>query len=383
MNKNAIYLSGWEYNKLIADDPIKPIQSGLPAQVLWDGAAQFWLFEKVFCSQESFDGDMAAAHELGWSTGYIFEDLKKRGFLVPIKWSDFPKLKTEINERWLNLKNDYNQNKLLQLLNEGRDDILEEVKLLLLKPILKELNCLNNISPNSIRHWIKSNQKIEAVNPTTKGICSIAEPLTKQSMRIRSGFKLCQPPGTGVPKNEIKKQQRVEQQIQKPLIPDLLLGLLPQKEYHNALLPTSSVYKPINDQLMKDYKKHVDRLERLRDIAEKNLWKELHGDWLPRLEEKPSFLIEFQKLIGDALNRTKFDPHLKRFTDVAIITTSAVIGYTSGTIAHSIGADPLVTGTVAAATGGSAKKILDDIHEKRRKASDTLTVFYQKARQII
>ena len=92
---------------------------------------------------------------------------------------------------------------------------------------------------------------------------------------------------------------------------------------------------------------------------------------------------EFQKLIRDALNRTRFDPHLKNITDVAIITTSAVLGLASGTIAHSIGADPLETGTVTAATGTSAKSILDDIHKRRRKASDTLTVFYQKARQII
>lgn len=383
MNKNAIFLSGWEYNKLISDDPMKPIQSGLPAQVLWDGAAQFWLFEKVFCSKESLDGDIAAANDLGWSTGYIFEDLMKRGFLEPKKWSDFPKLETEINEIWLNLKKDYNQKLLLRLLNEGRDDILEDIKLLLLKPILKELNCLNNISPNSIRHWIKSNQNIKAVNAITKGISAIAEPLTKQCMRIRSGFKLCRPPGTGVTIDEITKQHKVEQQIQKPMIPDLLLGLLPQKEYHDALLSTASVYKPINDQLLNDYKKHIDRLERLRDIAKENLWKELHGNWLPRLEEEPSFLKEFQKLIRNALNRTRFDPYLESITDVAIITTSVGLGVASGTIAQSIGAEPVVTGTVGTAIGASVKSVLDGIHKRRRKISDTLTVFYQKARQII
>src|SRR5688500_9699409 len=87
MSKSAIYVSGWEYNRVLADHVLTSKASGLPAQLLWDGAAQFWMFEHVYCTKESLDGDIAAAVDLDWTTGFIFENLQTRGFLKPVEWT--------------------------------------------------------------------------------------------------------------------------------------------------------------------------------------------------------------------------------------------------------------------------------------------------------
>lgn len=84
----AIYLSGWEYNRILRESPLEPVASGLPAQVLWDGAAQLWMYETAYCTKEALLGDLAAYEEVGWTTGRIFEDLRRRGFLTPLDWAE-------------------------------------------------------------------------------------------------------------------------------------------------------------------------------------------------------------------------------------------------------------------------------------------------------
>ncbi len=65
-----------------AADPLDSIVSGLPAQCLWEGAAQFFWFEKVYCTKESFDGELAAADDLGWTTGHILKSYGTTVFYV-------------------------------------------------------------------------------------------------------------------------------------------------------------------------------------------------------------------------------------------------------------------------------------------------------------
>ncbi len=84
MALDSIFLSGWEYNRILSASPLAPMVSGLPAPILWSGGAHFWLFKNVYCTTESFDGDYAAYKDLGWSTGFIFADLKRRGFLKTV-----------------------------------------------------------------------------------------------------------------------------------------------------------------------------------------------------------------------------------------------------------------------------------------------------------
>jgi len=66
MGRNAIYLSGWEYNRLVGPDPTTSRQSCLPAEFLWNGAAQLWLFERVYCAKESLECEEQAAKRSTW-----------------------------------------------------------------------------------------------------------------------------------------------------------------------------------------------------------------------------------------------------------------------------------------------------------------------------
>jgi len=73
--RDGIYLSGWEYNRLLQRDPIARRNSALPAEIPWNGAAPLWLFRNVFCTQEGIDNEWRAYELLGWPTGRIFTEL--------------------------------------------------------------------------------------------------------------------------------------------------------------------------------------------------------------------------------------------------------------------------------------------------------------------
>lgn len=86
--RDGIYLSGWEYNRLLQRDPITRRNSALPAEILWNGAAPLWLFRKVFCTQEAVDNEWRAYELLGWPTGRIFTELCNREIITPLDWTD-------------------------------------------------------------------------------------------------------------------------------------------------------------------------------------------------------------------------------------------------------------------------------------------------------
>lgn len=123
MNKDSIFLTGWEYNRVLASDPTAPIVSGLPAQALWDGAAQFWLFKNVYCTTEALNGDLAAFRDLNWTTGYIFGDMARRGFLHPIDLRKEAEgslvLRQELVAAHTQLRQSYNRKRLFSLINGG------------------------------------------------------------------------------------------------------------------------------------------------------------------------------------------------------------------------------------------------------------------------
>ena len=86
---NSVYLSGWEYNKLLQNDPLKPRNTALPAEILWNGAAQLWLFEKVLCTKESLESERYAAETLGWASCKIFAELadSRFGIIETVDWN--------------------------------------------------------------------------------------------------------------------------------------------------------------------------------------------------------------------------------------------------------------------------------------------------------
>ena len=86
MIRRNIFLGGWEYNRLLAEDPFRPRNSALPVDILWHGSAQLWLFEEVWCSKESLANEITGFELLGWTSGLIFRDLVTDGTVRTVNW---------------------------------------------------------------------------------------------------------------------------------------------------------------------------------------------------------------------------------------------------------------------------------------------------------
>lgn len=382
MDRNAVFLSGWEYNRVLQDDPVAPRQSALPAEGLWNGAGQFWLFEYVYCTKESFEGEVAAAETLDWSTGNIYQNLKKRGFLKVFDWKrleeESPLQHRRLVEVHRTLRSEYDESEIMHLLKSGKGAELEEIKLRLLHPIVEHLGCISNVSPNSLRQWIAPNKQ-STVTPSSlsQALQHLARPLAAKMEPIRAGAKVCNPPGTGVSEEDRLAQKEIEEKVQRPMIPDLLAGLLPQPDYHKALLPTAEVYRPINAQILQDYCENIEKLERLRDLAKEHLWKDLHGEWIPALEQDPSFLPEFCRLLKLALQRADFYPFFDYLTYAILTVAPLVTAYYAADLAKRLG---LHEGTTAAGLAGATEFMVERIKRPMSK-TDQLTLFYQKAKR--
>jgi hypothetical protein len=383
---NAVYLSGWEYNRILRATPFDPIPSGLPAQVLWNGAAQFWFFEKVFCTKESLAGDLAAYEALGWTSGWIFSDLQSKGFIESVDWNqeaaapDGEELLKGLLKTHRDIQDHIDETTIRLYLAEGRDAELEAIKLNLLWPLLKHKHCVTNISPNSIRHWIDPGRPLSNLRPISAAVTILDNALRQASGTLRAGFRLCDPPGTGLDDSVLQAQRQLEEHVQRPLIPDLLRGALSQKTYHEAVAGPGnsylSVYEPVNRQVLTSYKQNIEALERLRDVAKEHLWPQLHGEWLPTLEQDSSFLPRFQQLIRDALLRVQFDPFLKWVTDVSINAIGSIIPLMAEAAVPG-------TGLPMAGIGVPTSVAFAQHHDRIRKESDALTLFLQRAAPIL
>ena len=183
-----------------------------------------------------------------------------------------------------------------------------------------------------------------------------------------------------MPDDARSAQKLIEETVQKPMIPDLLVGRLPQKDYHEALLPTAKVYGPIDNQLLQDYRANIAKLEHLRDIASRHLWKDLHEEWIPELEHNPKSLAKFDGRFRDALARAHFDPYLEYVTTLSIAVVATSVGGVSLALASLAGLPPAGTGVVVGATTG---QVLASKHTELRKRSDELTLFFQKAKRAL
>jgi hypothetical protein len=379
---NAIYLSGWEYNRVLRENPLEPVASALPAQILWDGAAQFWMFETVYCTKESFLGDLAAYKEIGWTTGRIFEDLVRRGFLTPVDWAEEARrdltLKADLEKAHGVLQEYFPPETVHRFLEIGQDAQLEAIKLRLLSPLLLRLHCVENISPNSLTHWISARaSRITSPQAIVTAGELLGTALSRSRVELRAGFHLCDPPGTGLPPDVMARQREVEERIQRPLIIDLLSGSLPQQEYHCQVATSQEAYAPVNAQLWRSYIRNIDTLERLRDVAQYHLWPELHNEWLPELDRNPDFLPKFRSMLAQALRRSRYDPYLRAVTSLGFITVGGIAGAGVGTLA---GQDPFTSGAVGSAAGGTVRGALEAVYGSTRKKSDNLGVFFQKAK---
>lgn len=392
MGLSSVYLTGWEYNRVAAANPLDPVVSGLPAQCLWEGAAQFFLFEKVYCTKESFEGELAAADDLGWTTGYIFKKLKDEGILHPVDLQEVTKnnhgVGIEYKERANELRTIITagglsaMDSIESLVKNGADDELEAMKAYLLQPILKELRCANNVSPGTVNPWFSGSR--QAIKQGL--VQALVAPLLAGRQRIRAGIELCNKPGFGLDPQILAAQVHEEKTRQAPLIPALLSGRLAQNQYHNDILPGADAYKPINRQLFNDFQTNFERILRLRELAQKHLWKDLHGEWIPNFQTDEKYFNEFQRLIAQALNHARFDSFLKRSTELAFGNSMlAATSVLSGIAASNFNAPTEVALGVATVTGIAAKLAGDmgsDAVSKSRSKVDGLVQFYQKAAKI-
>ena len=201
---------------------------------------------------------------------------------------------------------------------------------------------------------------------------------------------MCQWPGTGVSDADKKRQEQVIKEVETPMIPDLLAGendfagergYVP---YLQALEPYVDSYRPINKQLAADWKENRTSLLLLRDLAEKHLWPQLHGEWLPRLvDEGPKFAEEFTKLINNARLLSPFAKLLNLPTDQVIALAGgigSVGGLSFGAILSAI-ADVSSLGWSAAGAGVSSFATYIAV-EKAKEKYGQLALFFQRARRI-
>jgi hypothetical protein len=127
---SSIFLSGWEYNRVLSDNPFAPRNSALPAQVLWNGGSQFWLFEKVYCTKEALEGDVSSYERFNWTTGYIFSDLVRRGVIETIDIAELANsdslLKHKMTKVHGELRKQYSEEALMGLLARGESANLRD-----------------------------------------------------------------------------------------------------------------------------------------------------------------------------------------------------------------------------------------------------------------
>jgi hypothetical protein len=310
---NSIYLSGWEYNRVLQDDPTAARNSALPAEVLWNGSAQFWLFEKVYCTKEALENERAGGERLGWVSGRIFSELAEGPDRViePLDWRTLP----DVTKAALKSVRD----KIVQdpktdvraWIRDGNVAMLETAKAQLLAPILQDKECLLGVSPNSLKNWQLPSTSLALGDQIRlrRFYSEIAAPLD----RWNQGLRLCNRPGTGIPVSAREQEAIVRRTVEAPMIPDLLAGdnefSGPRgfEPYLTKLEPYQDAYRPSDERLGEDWRQTKERLKRLRGVAEKHLWPQLHNDWLPQLlSEGDKFATQFRENIARALRASHF-----------------------------------------------------------------------------
>jgi hypothetical protein len=306
--RDSVYLSGWEYNRLLQESPFTPRVSALPARFLWKGAHQLWLFRHIYVTSESLENEQSAGDALGWTTGKIFSRLAERGTVQVVNWQELDEpVKQQLKAAHTNLRQEYRSAEIRDALQAGDDTTLQDVNARLLQPLLDRFNCLASGVPNTLSHWIRPlNQRDLRESPRGRDE-RIGRALSTLAAPVVGGLDVCRPPGTDVPVSALQAQRKVEEAVERQMIPELLAGdgvfagAKGYEPYHVELARYYEVYRPINDQLMSDWRKQESNLFRLRDAAEKHLWPSLHGEWIPELLADPSSAQKFSRRVQRGL----------------------------------------------------------------------------------
>lgn len=363
MPLNSIYLSGWEYNRVLANKPSDPWPTMLPAEALWNGGAQFWLFENVYCTKDAFEAEVLASETLGFASGRIWQDMLERGFVKLIDWNaiemDSPNTYAAMCKAHSDLRSQYDREKLRLLIQTGDLERLEAIKLHLLGPLLRAKGCLQNVSPNAIRHWKPSIEGRIGATSVHLAESILTDPVGVD--RLRLGTTLCRHPKLSLSPEEWSRQRQEEEQTQAPLIPDLFTGVLSLPDFWKTIGRSGDVYRPGNRAMISDWNRNVDKLERLRDAAAATIWRDLHYEWLPRLEEgDEEFPDEFRTLVRDAALRS-------------------CAKYLDTIIQMAVGALTAATASLHPVLSGIVSTVIESAVQERFAQTKPLVAFYQRA----
>jgi hypothetical protein len=401
---SGVYLTGWEYNRILDTDPLTPRNSALPGEILWSGAAYLWLFETVYCTHESYMNELAADSMMGWRTGGMFAELESMGILQPIDWK---KLKAGtshlVNRTHDDLRKRYGAN-IKSLIKDQDYRKLEQIKIELVKPVATSQSAIIATTPNSLSRptWREKRDddeedEIVQAERVQVFLSKIVEPISKLTMRSVThkpalmGLRLCDRPGTGVDPADVARQNEVQHRVEADMIPDLLAGEgvfsgeKGYEQYFQELQPYRRAYEPINIQLLTNWTQNKDVLFALRSVAKKHLWPQLHEQWLPELIAKPESAPILAQKVAQAVERSRFAELLTLPSLFAFGLLGASGGTAAGILSQFAHLDPTHT-AVAALTAGSAtsaaaaagKAFLD-----RRSVEDrNVALFYQTAKRL-
>lgn len=397
----GVYLSGWEYNRLLQDDLFQPRISALPGEILWNGGAYFWMFEEVWCTKESLDNEIASATMMGWATGRIFEELALKGILRPLDWkADLNQVtKGALERAHRSLREGYGSVSKPELRTaiENRDiRTLENLKMRLLTPIGENLGLALGSTPNSLElpEWRgpANTPTIAAQKAVRDFLSKVAQPVVKLNPdnSLPTGIRLCNPPGTGLSDAVKQEQKRIQREHEAPMISELLAGegqftgaegFVP---YFAALTQHKHAYDAINIQLLRDWKENVKRLTELRQAAKKHLWPALHEEWLPQIMADPTAGARLSPKIAAA---TRLLGHLDMPTTLAITTVPVGTFGLARTLTEMTNLSMPTATAVATATGSAAtlaiaanKELRDIIKDLKNRRN--LALFYQQAKAI-
>jgi hypothetical protein len=303
---NALYLSGWEYNRFLSDDPTVPRNSALPSSILWNGAHQLWMFEHVYVTQEAWHNERYATEELGWIMGDVLSDLRDEGVVKILDWSEFD---ADLRESLQDIHKElapHARAAIPTAIRDGRSGQLEVLTNAMLSPILRRYGCVASGAPTSLETWMPDSAPAVSESLASRVMHSVAEPLLPGVQVVGHPIRLASDA-------ERAEEKRVQAEVEKPMITDLLTG---QGEYAgqqgyvpyvDTLKPHRAAYEPVSKQMRKGWRKSRDEIMGLRQAAHDHLWEHLHGEWLPRVQAGDDRFVrdELPDLIRYALKRDR------------------------------------------------------------------------------
>jgi len=369
---SSVFLSGWEYNRLLHEDVTAPRNSALPAAILWAGGHQLWMFETVYCSADSFLNEVAATDQLGWVMGEILRDLVKEGVLRTVDWSVLgPETIDALKIARSATLSVIPEDRIRAAIRLGDAATLELAKAGILEPILASIDCVESGGPNSINNWFLDGSQSKPK--------SLHEYLADLARPVIGSLAICRSPGASVSKADLDRQQQVQQAIEKPMIADLLAGdghyAGPEgyEPYFRNLAPHKDAYEPVNAQLRHDWRGHRADVLRLRDAASRHLWPELHQTWLPLLRRGDGAAHkEFERWIKSALRLAPIIRYLNAPPTKIIVGSFGPPALTAALAWAGVPlADAVVGGGLAALGATAARQHFDGVSQ--------LALFYQEA----